>query len=266
MSTRAYFEQQGRAGASAVPYANDRILCRAINRFKMFVSSKDTSVGPHLALDGIWEPWVTACVFSAIQPGMHCCNVGANVGYYTLLLGACVGSSGSVHAMECNPAIFELCRDNVFLNGMNGWVTVHKCAGGSSQGVATYQVDETLPGSGYVNRGVLRDDWNKQTVRVDTVDNIVNGGKLDFLMVDAEGSEPEVIEGAADTIDRNPQLELLLEWAPEGFGVGGARRLGEKLFGYGYKAFRVLDLGDRQQLRSEQLFAISEWDMVWFRR
>lgn len=264
--TRAYFEQQGRAGASAVSYANNRVLCRAINRFKMFVSSKDTTVGPHLALDGIWEAWVTACLFNNLHAGMSCFNVGANVGYFTLIMGAHVGPKGRVWAFECNPETFELCRDNVILNGMDAWVDVLERAGSDKCSTASFQFDSALPGSACIVRDGGRSDWQTIQVKTATVDSIVGDEQLDFLMIDAEGSEPAVIDGAEQTIKANPQIQLLLEWAPDGWGAHGGERLAEKLLGWGFRPMRVGVNGERQPITDIDLIKIPTWDMIWFRR
>lgn len=264
--SRMYIEQQGRAGANSATYANDRILCRAINRFKMFVSAKDMTVGPHLVLDGIWESWVTACLFNQLRGGMRCMNIGANVGYFTLIMGDLVGQNGHVWALECNPETFGLCRDNVILNGMDSWVQVLAKAGGAGPGKVAFQFTDSAPGSACVVRDEGQPDWKHIEVETTSVDDVVQDAGLDFLMVDAEGSEPAIIEGAHQTINNNPQLQILLEWAPGGWGPQGGHRLAKKLLGLGFEPLRVGTQGERQPITPPDLLDIETWDMIWFRK
>jgi hypothetical protein len=78
-------------------------LCRVLGRYKMYVDSQDFGLSPHLMLDGYWEMWVTEALVSLVRPGMVVADIGANLGYYALLLADLVGDAGMVHAFELTP-------------------------------------------------------------------------------------------------------------------------------------------------------------------
>ena len=100
---------------------------------KMLVDTRDAMVAPWLVLDGLWESHVTAWLQQTLRPGQVFVDVGANVGYFTLLGGSLVGPAGSVVAVEAHPRLAELLRRNVIMNGYHGYVTSHHGAAWSSR-------------------------------------------------------------------------------------------------------------------------------------
>lgn len=72
-----------------------QLLCRLLGVFLAFVDTRDLMLGPRLVLDGFWEAWVTLAIARHVQPGSWCVDVGANHGYYTLLMAAACGPAAS---------------------------------------------------------------------------------------------------------------------------------------------------------------------------
>jgi FkbM family methyltransferase len=70
----------------------------------------------HIYLFGVWEPGITRFVKNRLRPGDVFIDVGANVGYYTLLAAKQVGPRGTVVSIEASPSIGRVLRDNVALN------------------------------------------------------------------------------------------------------------------------------------------------------
>ena len=90
---------------------------------KMLVDTRDAMVTPWLVLDGLWESHVTDWLQQTLQPGQVFVDVGANIGYFTLLGGMLVGPQGTVVAIEAHPRLAELLQRNVIINGLHGHVT-----------------------------------------------------------------------------------------------------------------------------------------------
>jgi hypothetical protein len=80
------------------------LLMQTIFGHTMYLDSRDISLTPHLLRQGCWEPDVTRFFLRIVKPGMRVVEVGANVGYYTLLACSLVGPTGRVTAFEANPA------------------------------------------------------------------------------------------------------------------------------------------------------------------
>ena len=116
-SGRVAAEGLMRARCMAVPVDPETALCRVLGQWKMYVDLRDTGFAPHLMLEGYWEYWITDFVWRNVKPGQVALDLGANHGYYTLLLADLVGPGGRVHAFEPNPRLLELLRRNIALNG-----------------------------------------------------------------------------------------------------------------------------------------------------
>jgi FkbM family methyltransferase len=124
-ANRESLEEFSRSRAMGVPYGGGRILCRLMGEFPAFVATDDLGVGPRLVLDGFWEAWETLALARYVQPGMWCVDVGANYGYYTLLMAAAAGSEGRVLACEPHPLLAEqLLPANLTINGFESRVEI----------------------------------------------------------------------------------------------------------------------------------------------
>ena len=118
LSSRAELEEVSRKKAAGVYYGDHRLLCRLLGDYLAFVDARDLMLGPRLVLDGFWESWVTLAVARHLRPGMWCVDVGANYGYYTLLMAAACGPEGRMVACEPNPLLAETyLPQNLALNG-----------------------------------------------------------------------------------------------------------------------------------------------------
>jgi FkbM family methyltransferase len=137
-------------------------------------------------------------VAAAVRPGMVCFDVGANVGYYTLLFSTLCGSGGQVAAFEPLPGNCDLIRYHLELNG---------CSNARVEPVAVTDFDgpaHFTPGSDN-SSGHLAPD-GPLVVPCTRLDTFVGRGLApspDILKIDVEGAEMEVIEGAAETLRRS---------------------------------------------------------------
>jgi len=77
---------------------------------KMLVDTRDAAIAPWIVLDGLWETHVTDWLQETLRPGQMFVDVGANVGYFTLLGAKLVGPQGRVVAVEAHPGLAELLR------------------------------------------------------------------------------------------------------------------------------------------------------------
>ena len=108
------------------------ILHNFLNRFSpdcsQALACRGALAGYHMYVDwsqfrsfayGTWEPEVSLAAASAVKQGMTVIDVGAHIGYHTLLFAKCVGPSGHVFSFEPLPENFALLRKNVELNCLN---------------------------------------------------------------------------------------------------------------------------------------------------
>lgn len=96
---------------------------------KMVLNANDTIVSRVIRRDGIWEPLETTLFEREVGPGDVVIDVGANIGYYTLLAARLVGDEGHVYAFEPEPEAFGLLEHNVELNRYRNVTLVQKALG-----------------------------------------------------------------------------------------------------------------------------------------
>ena len=156
-------------------------LCRVLGRYKAFVDTADTGLSSHLLLDGYWEMWVTEALLGFVREGMVAVDVGANLGYFTLLLADLCGSSGRVHAFEPNPALLDRLRRTLAVNGYGPRTRVHGVPLSDEDGRA---VELVVPGgepkNGHIVAAGLSDAGSSvalRTRRLDSVAGLAGAGR-----------------------------------------------------------------------------------------
>ncbi|MFG0274617.1 MAG: FkbM family methyltransferase [Phycisphaerales bacterium] len=131
----------------------------------------------------------------SLSPGDVLFDIGANVGFYTVLGSSIVGPEGAVYAFEPMPRNLEFLRTHVSLNNL-GNVQVIEAAVSDSAGTATFD-DTQHPSMGSLSEsGAL-------TVRTVRIDDLVASGELPpptVMKIDVEGAEQLVLAGAAETL------------------------------------------------------------------
>ena len=262
---KASIESIGAKHAKCVAYSGDRILCRVLGNLKMLVSSWDEGISPHLAFDGYWESWVTAVVWSTIRPGMYVVNVGANVGYYTLLASRIVGPEGRVDAFEPNPEMAQLLRSNIALNGMTETTKVFECAVAEKAGVVIIRAERSAPGGGSICRKDEGGHFNivKGVPAVTLTEHCDR--RPDVIICDAEGAEGLVLAGAEEMIRRTVTgPTLIMEWSAS--RQEAPNEAVDRLLSLGYRVSEINDMGGLSPIKPEQLRTLDHDVMIYAKR
>lgn len=199
-----------------VHVSGDAVLCRALGRYKMYVDPGDEGLSPHLMLDGLWEVWVTEAMLGFVRAGMTAIDIGANLGYYTLLMADLVGADGRVHAIEPNPRMMSLLARSLRVNGYAGRVSL--CPEPLSAR-AGEQVVLAVPAGLPQNGHLLAFDGNvagsHHVLTTTTVDDLIGDGPVDFIKIDAEGAEQAIWQGMAAVLARREPLVVFIEFTPD---------------------------------------------------
>jgi FkbM family methyltransferase len=204
------WESYCRRLTTAVAIDPDRVLCRTLARYKMYVSPKDNGLGPHLMLDGYWEAWNTRVMAETVKPGMVCIDAGANIGYFTVLMADLAGPTGKVVAAEPIPATRSLLQQNIDVNGFGNFTTVTGDAFGAEAGQVNLFVPPGEPKNALILDVDTYSDWEKHSVPVTPIDDL-GLDRVDFVKIDVEGAEMDVWRGMQKTLDRNPQITIMME-------------------------------------------------------
>ena len=236
---------------------NHTALVRVLGRYKLYVDTRDRGFGSHVLLDGFWEIWLTLFCARNVKRGMTAIDVGANFGYYSLLLAELVGTRGELIAVEPNPHAADFLRRSVELNGLLGRTRIETSAlGATISGEASLYVPHSEPKNAQIVSEMFQprpQDGVVIKVPVTTLDGMSAAcSRVDFIKIDAEGAEEMILEGMAETIARHKPM-LVVEFNPARYA--DASGFLERLASI-YGSMRRLDFsGEAVPITSEDLLS-----------
>ena len=209
---------------------------------KMYVDTQDTGVAPYLLQWGIYEKEETALLKDLVKKGMTVVDIGANIGYYTLLAARLVGEEGRVFAFEPDPHNFELLSRNIEINHLGNTVVPIQKAVSSKSGRTKLFLDErNLGGHSLSENNVSKHSF--LIVEVVSLDDFFEGQicKVDFVKMDIQGSEMAALEGMKNVLLQNQNPMILTEFWPAGLKNAGSSpdAFLTKLLEYGFVIFQV---------------------------
>lgn len=164
-----------------------------------------------------YEAELAGYLSNCVRPGDCCFDVGANVGIYALQMARWNGPHGRVVAFEPNPKSADVLKRHIRMNGLGRRVTTVPLAVGRQPETAA--LFDTQAGSGLSRLGranpAIVEPAGATEVRVTTIDDYCRdtGTLPDWIMVDVEGYEFDVLAGAAETI-RTKRPALVVELHP----------------------------------------------------
>ena len=181
-----------------------------VNGFQMYLPKSDKS----LRIRGISEPDTVNYFNMAVKPGMTAVDIGAHVGYYTLLFSRLVGEAGEVFAFEPEAENFEMLQKNVALNGPRN-VTLMRKAVSNGPGPVLLHLSLGNPGG----HSIFPIPSYHRTIEVESVslDDYMDaiGRKIvDVVKIDVEGAEYVVLLGMTRSLQRNHDIQVVMEYSP----------------------------------------------------
>lgn len=219
------------------------VLVPNVNGFTMLVSASDQGIGRELRKYHIHEPILTRLLPSLIQKGSTILDIGANIGYYTLLFSRWVGHEGLVVAVEPEPNNFSLLTLNLHLNGVHN-VCLRQVAIGDHHGIATLYISD------YSNWCSLRAQNRGKAqgieVPLTTIDSIREelSRPISLIRMDIEGYEVHAIEGGIQTLQKDKPY-LIVEVHPIQIGNSNeVRSFLNRLASLGYEVHFLILRGD----------------------
>jgi FkbM family methyltransferase len=192
---------------------------------------------------GEYEPAVTRVVRRVLRAGDVAVDVGANLGWYSLVMAQETGPEGHVHAIEPVPAVAAALRANLALNPQLD-VELHQVAVGETSGNLELHQFEDLP-HGHTSAATFgRERYETLVVPLVRLDELITEQPT-LVKVDVEGYEPEVLAGAAGLLADGRGPMWLIEVNDETAGAFGRRPSAalEPLAAHGYAVFRVQEDG-----------------------
>ena len=196
-----------------------------------------------------YEREVAEYLCARIKPGDTVFDVGANVGIYVLQIARWSAPDGRIVAFEPNPSTLEVLRAHVAMNGFEPRVTVvPKGVGARARRAELY---DTAAGSGLSRIGGPNPSGvpvDSTTIALTTIDEYCRETGLvpDWMLIDVEGYEFEVLQGAADTLRRHAP-RVIVEMHPSLLSPE-SRAAGERLLAQLRLTPVSIDVAGRPQL------------------
>ena len=207
------------------PYVIQRHVCGDEIRFLIGDLFGEGWYGPH------HDPWPELQWIKdhGIQRGDVVIDCGANHGFSTVLFSKWTGVTGMVHAIEPTQHNLEILGANLRLNNISNAV-VHPVAAGESNG--------PIRVTDHPNASVTNDPSMKAVpVEMRRLDDEIDDSQVNFIKIDVEGYELQVLEGASRILQTRPRLALELHINMYREPVRVIEQIFEKLSSLGYSMF-----------------------------
>lgn len=236
------------ASRAACYLGDHTVLTETTYGRRILVDSRDMSIGAGVIVNGKWAMGESTVVFRylvsrKIPNGQSelFVDVGANIGWHSLLAYFAQEGKFVVVAVEPNPRLCDLLWRTFFLNNMNRTCPIFRGAASDHHGKMNLWIDPVATGGSFViENGApylvpkhLPPGLSFDSVEVETttVDELLadDARPIAMLKVDTEGHEPEVIRGADRSLERCSAL--LIETHPDEAHTEMVRALNLRGFG-----------------------------------
>lgn len=175
-----------------------------------------------LVYAGNYQPALTAFLRQHAPPGGTCLDVGANLGYFALMLAHHVGAAGRVVAVEANPALAQRITADAARNGFAHLTVIQQPVHVRAAPVTFYI--SAAPGKSSLHAGHVADPVQTLTLTATTIDAIAgaeNWSRLDVVKLDIEGNDCNALLGARDTLTRFRPVVAFEYWYSTPAAVAG---------------------------------------------
>jgi FkbM family methyltransferase len=234
---------------------------------QMYVDLWDGAVSTNLFLNRVWEPEETSAIVGFLHKGDVFVDIGANIGYFTLLASDAVGEAGKVFAFEPSPSNARLLRKNVETTHCKNVLVEEKAITEADRPVTLYlsninfgdhriypSDDDTTHNNGLQRSQVLVEEI--------TLDGYFPAGsRVDFVKIDIQGAEVYALQGMRRILLENHDVVCAMEFWPHGLLEAGASpsALLQELLQLGF-ILHQLDSGQITPVTVDQVLSINEND------
>jgi len=182
-----------------------------VHGLNMYSNTPDRFIASFLWKFSILESYETNLLKQIVKPGMRVVDIGANIGYYTLLMAPLTGPKGEITAFEPDPDNYRLLTKNIKCNRI-GNITAVKKAVSNRSGSARL----------FLNRGhrgdhrIFDNKGQRPSLGIETtsIDDYLAGKRVDLIKMDIQGAELLALQGMRKTIRQNPGVIIITEFSP----------------------------------------------------
>lgn len=195
------------AQAPPAPYIGEELVALMTDVGQVWIPKSDDVMRPFMEERGTWEPEEGRLLKEFFKPGLRFLDVGANVGYFSLM--AAAGCPGAlIHAFEPHPLTSRILALNAWQ--ANADITTHALALSDGERVLALSTAETNLGdtrARATGRGTMLSP-------AAALDDVLPDARFDLVKIDVQGFEPEVLSGMAGMLRRSPDVVIVSEFWP----------------------------------------------------
>jgi len=193
-----------------------------VNGYQMFTHSDKKGIegiAHELLLTGTYEEYTSSVFKQYVKSGMVVLDIGANIGYFTLLAASLVGDSGKVFAFEPELKNYSLLSKNIEINGYKNVIAVPKAVSDKVGELQLFLDREESGGHSLFKASAIRGNENSIeaiTVNTTSIDEFFgdSGQVVDIIKIDIEGAEVMALNGMQNTINKSKNIKLFSEFTP----------------------------------------------------
>jgi FkbM family methyltransferase len=185
----------------------DGFILKKVQNNMMMLDLNDVGISHELLLTGVHEALSTKQIRKEIKAGMTIVEVGANIGYYSLIEAQIIGDEGKIYAFEPSPKNFKLLTTNIALNGFEGIFETHPNGIGNKSETQKFFLLSKGNMSSFLHR---KEDKVIKTegavdVQIIRLDDFFDSKEdtIDYVRMDVEGYEFEVLRGMEKILSSN---------------------------------------------------------------
>lgn len=216
--------------------------------------------------NGAYETEINKLIRVSLKNGKNALDIGGNIGLQSIRMSQCVGETGKVYAFEPLHYLQEKFKRNIALNNAAN-VTLFPFALANEAYEATFTIEKSSWNQGTFSLNNTRDGAEKQTVAVKVADNLTEIQQLeslDFIKIDVEGFEFQVLLGLKETISKyKPRIIFEYDdnyWVKTGQHIDDCYLFLQEL---GYTIYQISPVGcelikHKEDIKGGNLFCIHE--------
>ena len=191
-------------------------VARAVFGSRLAGDTRDM-IQQYIYFFGLWERELTAWIASRLSTGDVFIDVGANIGYYSLLASTLVGKAGAIVAIEASPAIFRRLQENIARNGASNVRSVNVAVSDRKGTVQLFRGPDHNAGetSMFAVAG-FTPDGAVQSARLEEILDRKELASARLIKIDIEGAERFVVPSIGPLLSScRDDLELIVEFHPQ---------------------------------------------------
>lgn len=176
---------------------------------------QDQYVSRRIREEGIWEPYETSLVLSMLKSGDVFVDVGANIGYFSIIAASVVQDGGTVFAFEPDPANFQLLQESAVLNGQQNVINAVEAGLADDSGEGQLYLSQDNLGDHQIY--AAGDERSSLPITLHNGSHYLRGRiqHIDLLKVDTQGSEYQVMAGLLPLLQALPTVpRIIIELTP----------------------------------------------------